>query len=507
MVPISFYEPANSPEYAEVMVDDRPNILFILSDQHTHWACGFAGHPEIPTPNLDRLAARGTRFSHAYCNSPSCTPSRASFFTGRYGSDVGSFCNSTPWSGGTPTWGTLLGRAGYHCEAVGKFDLSAAADYGFGGGPHGHGHDKNPDITSLFRCPGIYRWNERTQVTGGPNEARKEPGRAEKTVEFLRGRGGSGNGPWAYYTGFHRPHPPFTGYSPYFEEAMAGGIDLPEVPDEALRGLHPVYENLRHFKRVATPVSADDARRARAGYYAMIRELDDDIGRILDALEESGQADNTVVVYASDHGESLGENGLWFKCNLYDVAARVPLLFSGPGIPAGAVVDRPVSLVDVTATLLDLAGAPAPEGCRGRSLRPLWRGEDGGPEQVVAENHTEGNGTGNFLVRRGDWKLIYFAHYGDGMLFNVAEDPAEFDDRYNDPACADIREDLLRRLREELDPEAVSDRAFATQANLRKRWIAERTEAELADSLESRLGTGQARVLARELKRDPDGPA
>lgn len=479
-----------------------PNILFIMSDQHAARVCGYAGHTHVRTPHLDRLAAGGTVFHNAYCNSPSCAPSRASFFTGMYPSDCNAFCNSTPWAGGHAIWGSLLGEAGYDCLATGKFDLHPKLPIGFRGENLKNGHTNNPDLTSMFRMPGIYRWNERMAVRGAGTAEFREQALTRDALAFLGGEEARGDKPWVFYLGYSRPHPPYKAFEKFFREALEAGVDLPEVPDQALRDMHPVYEHLRHFKRSATPVDPENIRAARAAYYASVRELDDDIGRVIEALEASGRLKDTIVVYTSDHGESLGENGNWHKGSLYDAVMRVPLIFSGPGIPAGKVVDRPVSLVDVTATLFDLTGTKPPEGLRGVSLRSLWDTGGGGPDAVYAENHTEGNLTGNFMVREGDWKLILFAHYDEGCLFNLKEDPKEHSNRFDDPDCAEIRDQLRRKLEAMFDMEAINDRAFAAQRGRREEFLGSLSEAQLADALTSRLGTGQARVLARRMRTE-----
>jgi choline-sulfatase len=268
------------------------------------------------------------------------------------------------------------------------------------------------------------------------------------------------------------------------------------VSQEELEGLHPVYQALRHFKRIATPIPEDRIRRARAGYYGMITELDEYIGQIWNALERTGQLDTTVFIYTSDHGEALGEHGLWYKNNLYENAAHIPLVISGPGLPRGLKVDTPVAHVDLAATLLELAGVDRPSELRGHSLLPLIHGSpDDHPGFAYTESHSEGNCTGSFMVRKGDWKYIHFTWY-EGLLFNLAEDPGERHNRIQDPEAAPILAELQDLLHGEINPEAVTRRAFEAQDRVLAGIAGGKSEEGLADVLKGRLGPGQARVLA-----------
>ena len=272
---------------------------------------------------------------------------------------------------------------------------------------------------------------------------------------------------------------------------------MPNIPPGHLEDLHLVYQELRHFKRIATPIPEERIRRARAAYYAMISELDEYIGRLLDALEKSGQLENTIFIYTSDHGESLGEHGLWYKNNLYDVAARVPLIMMGPGIPKGKRVTSPIGHVDVVATILEWANIKQPPELRGHSLTSLLGGASGDhPEFAFSESHSEGNCTGSFMIRKGDWKYIHFTWYDD-MLFNVKEDPNEFNNRIDDPTTKKIVAELKAILESLIDTEAVTIRAFKTQEGILKKWANQMTEEELFEQFKSRLGSGQARSMAK----------
>ena len=475
----------------------KPNIVLVCSDQHSSRYTGYAGHPIVQTPNLDLLAARGTVFSNTYCGSPVCTPGRACMMTGMYPSDEGSFCNSTVYDGSHPTWAQRLSDGGYECWATGKFDLNSDFPTGFREVETRNGHYDNPDITSLFRNPLCYRMDERPDVDGRPRDERHHDHQlTQHTLEFLGNETPELDKPWICWLGMSQPHPRFVALREYYEMYPLDEIDMPDVRQEDLENMHLVYQSLRHFKRVATPIPEDRIRRARAGYYGMITELDEYVGQLYGKLEETGQLENTIFIYTSDHGESLGEHGLWHKSTLYENASHVPLVMSGPGIPEGQVVDTPVAHVDLVAALFDWVGREAPSDLRGHSLVPLLSGEAGDhPGWTYTECHSEGVMTGGFMIRKGNWKYVHFTWH-DGLLFNLAEDPGEFDNRIDDPTCGDILQELREILDGEVDTEQVTLDAFAAQTRMLRELTEGKSEEEFADLLESRLGAGQARLMA-----------
>ena len=465
----------------------RPNIVLVCSDQHSWRYTGYAGHPLVKTPNLDRLAARGTVFANAYCGSPVCTPSRACMMTGMYASDCESYCNSTPWAGKHPTWGTLMSEAGYASYATGKFDLHDDYERGFIETDVKNGHCKTPDITSLFRNPMCYRHNERPGVDGRPRDDRHgDEKRTQTAIDFLENEADSVGKPWIHWVGWGQPHPKFVALREHYE--------MYPVEEK----MHYGFQELRHFKRVATPVPEERVRRARAGYYGMITELDEYVGRLASELEAKGQLVDTLFIYTSDHGEMLGEHGLWYKNNLYENAAHVPLVMAGPGIPAGKVVDTPVAHVDLVATLLAWAGSETKDNLRGHSLVPLMDDEpEALPGWAFSESHSEGNVTGSFMIRKGEWKYIHFTWYED-LLFNLSEDPGEFVNRVGDPSAQDILAELRRILDSQVDTEQVTKDAFAAQDRVRGELAEGKTVEEFASLLERRLGKGQAMALAHK---------
>ncbi|MBL8179707.1 MAG: sulfatase-like hydrolase/transferase [Bryobacterales bacterium] len=473
----------------------RPNILFICSDQHAGAYVGANGHGVVKTPHLDRLAARGVNYRQAYCGSPVCAPGRAAMMTGQFASDVGSFCNSTPFDGRTVTWGNRLAKAGYRCWATGKMDLWEGKDFGFREEKTSHGHSTGPDITSLFRMPVCYRAGERALANGNYSErAAPDKDKADRALRFLREESKQG-GPWCMYVGFSKPHPKFNAHVKYREMYPPEKMALPAWPANYLETRHDAFQMIANFKNVQNPVPRERVQRARSAYFGLITELDGLIGELLAELERTGQAENTVVIYTSDHGEMLGEHGLWLKNVLLEGAARVPLVMAGPGLEMGRTVNSPVSHADMVATMLALGGAERTPELRGHSLL------DGShPGYAYAESHSEGNATGSFLIRKENWKYLYFT--GDEpLLFDLQADPGEFRNLARERQHEGVRKEMHALLTKLVDPDAVTAAGFARQKEVRERLVRELSKGDFYEELVGRLGKIQARLLTEECYR------
>lgn len=481
----------------------RPNILFLISDQHSGLMLMGGPGKKVPvrTPNLERLAAKGVFFRNSYCASPLCAPGRAALMTGRFPSDVDSYGNTLVIQQDVPTWGNLLRDAGYTCWSAGKFDLAAGKDNGFenGGGQGPNGHAVHPDITELFRRPMCYRIDERELVDGIVDEQAHAADKAKigKGLEFVEAHAGAGK-PWAAYIGVTIPHPPYRARKQYMDMYPPNEVPLPNVPPGHLESLHPVFQTLRDFSRLSTPFPEERVRRARSAYYAMITELDAYIGTVLDALEKRGTLKDTIIVYTADHGEMLGEHGMWLKRALYEGAARVPLFIAGAGLPQGKVIDTPVSSVDLAATLLELGGLPAQKGARGKSLLPLIAGDaSAAPGHVYGECHTEGNATGSFMIRKGNWKYIYFSFYGGNLLFNLHDDSGEMNNLAGRPETAAIEKELHNLLLSRVNPDAVTLCGFEKQDEFLANIIRQHDGQAFYQLIAGRLGQGQAALLTK----------
>jgi choline-sulfatase len=486
----------------------KPNILYILCDNFNPNVLGCAGHPMVRTPNIDRLASRGAYFTNAYCGAPLCAPGRAGLISGMFPSDVGSYCNATPFQGGKPTWAELLRSAGYYCKATGKMDLTAKGDLGFDQTDTVHEHEESPDITALFRRPMCYRVDQRSGIRGTIREREHRDARPLRiALDFLRNEGPKRSQPWALYVGFVGPMSPYVAPGKrYFDMYPPEKVDLPRIPPGYMEKIPEPWEVTRCYRRVATPIPEDRVRSARAAYYANVTAVDERIGALMDALDSTALRDRTVVVFTTDHGRSNGEHGMWQHNEPTDESSRVPFMISGPGIPAGQRFATPVAHVDLFPTLLELGGAPVPSNLRGHSLLSLWdRRKTRHPGFAYSECHAEGTCTGSFVIRKDKWKYIHYTYY-DSLLFNMEEDPGEFNNVIDTPEGKRVSRELHEILRSLLDPTEVTERAFAVQERMLQNLCARMSLKELLESgFEKRLGRGQAISLLRRYKRYEKG--
>ncbi len=483
----------------------RPNILFICSDQHNgRMLMGGPGEAvQAQTPNLKRLAAKGVWFRNACTVAPVCVPGRAAMMTGRFASDVGSYCNSTPFDGRVPTWANYLRDTGYYCWATGKLDMTPHKDFGFKEVNTEHGHFSQPDITSLFRRPICFRVDERPMVDGGPGEGgrRHDEQVIEAGLNFLRTEAGQVGKPWAMYLGMIRPHPPYLAQQKFLDLYPPAEMTLPNIPPGLLENEHLFFQAMRNYKLESTPIPEERVRRARSAYYACISEADDNIGRILDHIDATDGLNNTLVIYTADHGEMLGTHGLWQKDALLEGGVRVPMILAGAGLPQGKIVDTPVSHVDLIATMLAAAGIETPEGLRGRSLLPMMReGRTDFPKFVYAESNGSGTSTGSFMIRSGEWKYIYFTWYNDHLLFNLQDDPEELINLATKPEFAEVAQELHGLLTSLVDPETITEQAFEQQARVLAKLLQESPPERFFQGLNKRLGKGQAVALMKKLR-------
>ncbi len=452
----------------------QPNILVVMSDEHAPMFSSAYGHSFVRTPNMDRLADEGTTFDAAYCNAPLCVPSRLSFLTGQHVSHCEGWDNATPLPTDAMTWPHMLRSLGYEVVLSGKMHLLGPdVLHGFerqlAYDPHGIGDEDDAAARRLGRSSGglhgIFPWEEGIPPSAQPWRDVQQAGpgtgpmiEADDAIEaaaleYLRGPARQDR-PFALCVGFIAPHFPFIVPEPYFSMYHPEHADLPSNPAGHLGNLPAAARRLRQWFDFES-YSDEEIGRARAAYYGLITYLDDKIGRLLNALDEQGLAGNTVVVHTSDHGESLGEHGLWRKMNFYEQAARVPLQISWPGVlPRGQRLDGVVSGVDATATILELAGAGPDEtgfwDLDGDSLLPLIRGEDATwKDEAFVEHLAHGTDRPRAMVRQGRWKLCY--SHGDPPdleLYDLETDPGEFTNLADEPVHAETQARLLARIME-----------------------------------------------------------
>jgi len=478
----------------------RPNILWFCTDQQRYDTIGALGNPHIRTPNLDRLCSEGVAFSRAYCQSPICTPSRASFLTGMYPSSVHACMNGNDhWSGAAPLVTRLLADTGYRCGLIGKLHL--AGTYGKGGN-RGRMEPRGDDGYEYFQWSQspMDRWEsghdyadwlaskgesigELTSVTKGDSYTELEKGVpvelhqttwcAEKAVEFIRegaaGGAGSAGGesaagnesgrPWLLSVNPFDPHPPFNPPREMLQRYDPGSMPRPLFRETDLE----VQARLKDvdFQTGCRRPEEWNAGLLVAAYYAMVELIDTALGRILDALEETGQREKTIVLFTSDHGEALCDHGLLLKgCRFYEGLVRVPLVVSWPErIRSRRVSDALVELIDIAPTLLELCGVPAPGSMQGRSLARLLGGADEGRghrgavrcEYYRALNpdyRPDFEGTYATMLFDGRYKLSVYHGHQYGELYDLERDPGEFDNLWESPAHAELR---CRLIRESLD--------------------------------------------------------
>ena len=461
------------------MSETRPNILILCSDQHHPRCAGFRGHQAVRTPHLDRLARQGAHFSRAYCNSPVCGPSRMSLMTGKYVHQIRTWQNKVALDPSHTTWARRLDEAGLPTTMLGKMDFSG--DYQDGGFTHhriirrrisdGPLPRAEPSIS---RIPGYRRPYKRQVVEqAGPrpeaiisdgkltDEGKYEVGNYDHdrmvtnwAVQWLREQ--RSDRPWLLYVGLVMPHWPFRAPQRFFDLYDPASLEFPIDAHFPNDHLHPA---LRHYQQALTldGLSEKVVRRATAAYYGMITCLDAMIGEILSELDAANLSEHTYVIYTSDHGETLGEHGLFYKYNPYEGSVGIPLIIKGPGVPAGQVIGTPVSLVDLYPTLLDLAGVsrdPDLDADRpGHSWWPLLSGQvPDRPDYAFCEFHGPFFPQPWYMLASDTYKYIHYEGQRPS-LFHLPSDPDEMQDLAADPDSADRLEQFETLLRSVVDPE------------------------------------------------------
>lgn len=448
------------------------NVLVIMSDEHSRYVAGAYGNRIIQSPNIDRLAASGTTFENAYCNSPICVPSRASFATGRYVHEIGTWDNAIPYRGDPPSWGHKLQAAGMRCDSIGKLHYRSNED------SNGFGREIIPlhvlngegDVQGMLRRPPLRR-NSTRQLAGDAGEGSStyldyDRRITEHAVRWLdEAARAPADKPWCLFVSLVCPHFPLVAPPEFFRLYPLDSLPFPRLRDAADFPDHPVLRTLREVQDYEDHFRDEThIRTALAAYYGMVSFLDHNIGRILGALDTGGLGDDTVVIYTSDHGDNLGNRTFWGKSNLYEEAAGVPMIIRGPGVAAGKRVKTPVSLVDVYPTIMEAVGVPEDEVDPSLPGTSLFQVDDGRHEArtVFSEYHAVGSMTGMFMVRFGSCKYIHYEGYRP-QLFDLERDPGETRDLALSPDCADLLAEGERRLRAICDPGEVTARAFRDQ--------------------------------------------
>lgn len=451
------------------------NVLVVMSDQHNPKIQGLAGSGPVRTPNLDALAGAGTRFSAAYCPSPICVPSRASFATGLWTHQIGFWDNAMGYDGSTEGWAHLLQAAGRRVESIGKLHYRNADD------PTGfdrqhlpmHLKDGIGQVWGSVRDPLPVRENAKVMVTasgkGESDYTRYDAAVTERACRWLEDAGRQAD-PWVLYVGLVAPHFPYIAPERFFDLYDPDALSEARLRPESGHPRHPWVERYGQiFPGLDDDTTEEDRRRCTAAYYGLVSYLDDNVGKILDALDRAGLSDDTLVVYSSDHGDMVGTRGLWGKSLLYEESAGIPMIAAGPGVPQGHESPTPVNLVDLHPTILDAADVShSPDDRPGRSLVTVANTDD--PDRLgFSEYHAMGAPSAAYMVRRGSMKLNHYVGY-EPELFDLSTDPHEANDLAADPTWATTRRELTDALCSMLDPEAVDRQARRAQAALVERF-------------------------------------
>ncbi len=461
------------------MTAKHPNILIVMADQMAAPALPVYGHPLVKAPNIERLADGGVVFENTYCNFPICAPSRFSMLSGRLASRIGAYDNAAEFHSAVPTMAHYLRRAGYRTCIAGKMH--------FIGTDQRHGFEERP-TTDIY--PADFGW---TPDWLRPEERLEwfhnlvnvvEAGRSERTLQIdFDDEAAFRSNRWLYdhvrddddrpffmLVSFSHPHDPYNIPPAYWDRYDHDAIDLPAVPPVPLGERDPHSRRLHdNYDRGEFEITHAHVRNARHAYYGAVSYVDDRIGELLRALESTGQRDDTIVIVTSDHGDMLGERGMWFKMSFFEWASRVPLIFHAPGRIAPARRAQNVSLVDLLPTLLDLAGVEGETTVPldGRSLVPLIEnGDTAWPDTVLGEYLAEGAVAPMFMVRRDRHK--YVACKADPpQLFDLAADPGELENLAGRREYAEAERALAAIVAETWDADALFRDVVASQQQRR----------------------------------------
>lgn len=450
-----------------------PNILWVCTDQQRFDTIQGLSNSVIKTPNLQRFMAESVTFTNTFAQTPICSPSRGSFLTGRYPHSTGLRANGEYIRSSELLVPRILAENSYSCGLSGKLHLAPC----FGG--RLETDERIDDGYKLFEWshdisnswPGHNAWRNwldrkgvklppfpKEHVWGMPIQPKYSQTAwcGEVASQFMRDQ--KGKGPWMMSVNIFQPHHPFFPTEEYLDR-----VDPSKVPDPAYR--EGELDNKTPFQQLDhqgayggkglsfVKTSPEEHRKITAAYYAMIEQVDTEMGNMLKVLDETGQADNTIVIFMSDHGEMLGDHGIYLKGPyFYDCLTRVPLMIRWPKhFRAGLKVDALVELVDLAPTLVEAVGIPTPAGMQGKSLIPLLTGRTQSHRDSVYMEFYNANfnyPTPPMLtsVRTDRWKLNYCDNAKYGELYDLSADPSEFNNLWNDPHQKDTREMMMQLL-------------------------------------------------------------
>ena len=432
-----------------------PNVLLIMSDEHNPFVSSVHGHQAVRTPNMERLAGRGTVYENTYCPSPLCMPSRSAFMSGRRVHEIQCYSNcNAEVDPSVRSYGAALADQGVHTAYIGKTDVYAPGEtLGFSEMMM-PGDRRTPGDTNHRRTPLSIREGSAERANGyGPREENHHDEHCvDRAIEWLRSRPLELDQPWVLTVNVTNPHFPHRP-PPDLWDIYEGEGDLPDHGSECDSANHPYARDLRdHFE--TDQFNEEQIRGLRRGYLGCVSYVDRQLGRLLDALCACGFEDETDVIYTSDHGEMLGKFGMWWKCTLYEDSVRVPCIAAGPSFSHAQNVTTPVNLLDVQAAIFATTGAERPTDWTGEPLQAIRAHDADRP--VFSEYHGHGTRASAYMIRRGPWKYL---HYVDAphQLFHLAEDPDELNNLYEEQKS--VAGEMESALREICSPEEESCRA------------------------------------------------
>ena len=419
-----------------------------MSDEHNPKILGRAGHPIIETPHLDSLIDRGTYFKNTYTTSPVCIPARAGFACGKYINQIGFWDNADAYDGSIPSWHHIVREKGYNVTSIGKLHFRDYEE------DHGFTEEQIPmhilggkgDLLGLIRDDLPRRGGSKKMAAlAGPGESQytfydKEI--CSKAQIWLREKALKENKPWVLFVSFVAPHFPLTAPPEHFYKYWGRDLPMPLLYAREERPKHPYLEDYRNsFCYDDYFEDTDQVKRALCGYFGLVSYLDENIGKILNTLNEVGLAENTNILYTSDHGDNLGARGLWGKSTMFEEIAGVPLIMAGPDVPKGIQIQDSVSHVDCFPTILQGVGIDF---------------------QSVKDDHP-GVSLFDIALRNGKWKYVYYPKY-PAQLFDLENDPNEILDLGQDLKYSHVIEECHKKLLTVCDPDETDRRAKSRQA-------------------------------------------
>lgn len=434
---------------APLQAQEKPNILFIFADDMAYDVLGEMNKMDVETPNLDRLAENGTLFTHAYnqgsYSGAVCIASRNMLNTGRFlwNSDR-IHDQADEWRKQDKTWSELMKNAGYETYMTGKWHLKINAQKSFDHVRHERPGmpDDTPDAYNRPQKGKEDTWKPWDRSKGGYWEGGTHWSRVlgNDSIKFLD-HASDIDRPFFMYLAFNAPHDPRQSPKKFINMYPLDYVRVPENyrPKYPYRKEMQSPWSLRDEKLAPMPRTKYAVKKHRQEYYAIISHMDKQVGRILDALEETGKADNTIICFTADHGLAVGRHGLFGKQNMFEHSLRVPFMINGPGIPEGKRINNRIYLQDVMPTTLDYAGAEKPDHVQFKSVNPLIDGD----KRQLHDSIYAGYRSGQRAIIRGRYKLILYPKVPKVLLYDLKEDPLEQNNLADDPKYSDIVDRLF----------------------------------------------------------------